>query len=249
MSVHKVALIDKTEHRVVPPDDLARYAAALQVQVDRDLAPQWGVQADISVLAAGKAIPKGTRLVKIVDDLPGNQGGVHLDVHGHPYAEAVNGDQLSIAISHELLEMLVDPQGTRFRQAIDCDPYSGGQRVHYLLEVCDPCEITSYEINGVQVSDFIFPAFYDPYAEGPFDQCRTLAAPLPRPVPYGCYISWIDPLDPPDPPDRRTWHQQRPDGTFVIVAATPGANPRDDRDALLAQANLHNIPAIYQEWA
>jgi hypothetical protein len=244
MREHKVALIDQTGR--VPRTDLVRYRNALRRQVNEHLAPVWDVRADISVLAAGKFIPTGTWPINIIDSLPGKEGGVHLDAGGNPYAEAVYGDQLSIAISHELLEMLVDPQGTTFRQAIDCDPYSGGQRVSYLLEVCDPCETTSYEIDGVPVSDFIFPAFYYPYAEAPFDQCRTLAAPLPRQVPYGCYISWIDPLD---PPDQRTWHQQRPDGTFVIMAGTPGANPRDDRDKVLRQANLHNIPAIYQAWA
>jgi hypothetical protein len=247
MSFPKVALIDRTKDGDLH-DDLASYLDALQQQVNDHLFPVWHVRADISVLDAEKSIPKDTWPLMIVDSLPG-QGGVHRDDNGHPYAEAVNGDKLSLAISHELLEMLVDPQGTSFREAIDCDPYSGGQQVLYLLEVCDPCEITSYEIDGVPVSDFIFPAFYDAYAAGPFDRCHTLAAPLPRQVPYGCYISWVDPLDPPDPPDSRTWHQQRPDGTFVITAATPGANPRDDRDSLLAQANLHNIHAIFQAWA
>jgi hypothetical protein len=246
MRVRKVALIDQTKHGVGPLHDLDRYAAALRVQVDRDFSRHWGVKADISV-PAGAKIRRGTWRIKIVDPVPGQQGGgVHLDKNRHPCAEVVNGDKLSIAISHELLEMLVDPRGTRFRQAIDCDPYSDGRKVDYLLEVCDPCEITSYEIKGVQVSDFILPAFYNPYAPRPFDHCRTLVAPLPRQVPHGCYISWVDPRD---PPDRRTWHQQRPDGTFVIMAGTPGANPRDDRDRVLAQANLHNISAIYQTWA
>jgi hypothetical protein len=237
----KVALIDQTKDGVVPHDDLVHYAAALQQQVDNDLAPVWGVRADISVPEAGDDIPHGTWPLRIVDSLP-SVGGVHLDHQGQPYAEVVFGAKLSIAISHELLEMLVDPQGNRFTPAIDCDPYSAGQRVFYLVEVCDPCEVTSYEINGVPVSDFICPAFYDAYAEGPFDLRGALAAPLPRQVPQGCYISWIDPLD-------WAWHQQRPDGTFVIANATPGANPRDDRDSVLAQADLHNIPAIYGAWA
>ena len=245
MSFPKVALIDQTEHGVGPLHDLARYAAALQVQVNRDLAPHWGVGADISVLAARAAIPKDTWPIKIVDPLPGQHGGVHLDDDGHPCAEAVysdKSDKLSIAISHELLEMLVDPQGDHFREAIDCDPYSDGRKVDYLLEVCDPCEITSYKIDEVSVSDFILPAFYNVHAAGPFDHCQTLVAPLPRQVPYGCYISWRDPRD-------KTWHQQRPDGTFVIAAAAPRGNPRARRDKALAQANLHNIPAIYKAWA
>jgi hypothetical protein len=46
---------------------------------------------------------------------------------------------------------------------------------------------------------------------------------LPQAVPQGCYISWIDPRDG-DWPDR--------DSVFGD-----------------ADANRHNIPAIYREWA
>ena len=241
MNFPNVALVDQTNGGVVPLADLLRYRAALQQQVDNHLAPVWGVRADISALPTGDDIPPGTWPIMIVDSLPG-QGGVHLDGRGQPYAEAVNGDELSVAISHELLEMLVDPWGNRFTPAINCDPYSDGQQVFYLVEVCDPCEVTSYKIDGVPVSDFIRPAFYDAYAAGPFDFLDTLAAPLPRQVPHGCYISWIDPID-------GKWHQQRPDGTFVIAAAAHGANTRDNRDSALAQADLHNIPVIHEAWA
>ena len=178
----------------VPAATLQQYAIALQQQVDNDFAPVWGVRADITVLAAGSPLPAGVWPIKIVDDI-GGAGGVHLDAQAQPYAEAVNDPELSIAISHELLEMLADPWGNRFTPAADLDPNSDGHQVFYLVEVGDPCEVSSYDIDGVAVSDFIRPSFYDPSAAGPVDFLQKLHGPLPRKVPRACYVSWLDPRD------------------------------------------------------
>jgi hypothetical protein len=166
---------------------------------------------------------------------------VHTNYQGQVSAEAVNGDQLSITLSHELLEMLVDPSGTRVIQAADLDPYSGGQQVNYLVEVCDPVAVYSYMIDGVPVSDFVLPAFYDPWAtdKDKLDCAGFLSRPLT--VPLGGYISWLDPTD-------ARWHELQPNGT-VLVGSKPGFS-RDDRDSALGQANpdRHNVPAIYRAW-
>jgi hypothetical protein len=241
MKSWQVVLADQSSAGV-PLATLQQIAAALQQQVDDAFGPVWGVQADISALAPGNHVPPGTWPIKIVDDI-GGAGGVHLDDQGQPYAEAVNGPELSIAISHELLEMLADPWGNRFTPVADIDPASNGRQVFYLVEVGDPCEVTSYDIGGVAVSDFILPPFCDPKAAGPVDFRSTLSGPLPRAVPQGCYISWIDPQD-------GNWHQQKPDGTFITASADASENPLANRDSALddADADRHNIAAIYREW-
>src|SRR5690242_10011877 len=105
MGSWKIVLIDKTTDNVVPPGQLQQIAAALQQQVDNDLAPVWGVRADISAPAAEDAIPPDAWHVNVVDSLPGGDGnddGVHpLDEQGNPNAEVVNGPDLSTVISHE----------------------------------------------------------------------------------------------------------------------------------------------------
>ena len=238
MNSSNVALINQTNDGAVSPAMLERYAAALQQQVDNHLAPVWNVRANISVLDPGAVVPEGTSPLNIVNALAG-QAGVHANDQGQVSAEAVNGDQLSITLSHELLEMLVDPSGTRVTRAPDLDPYSGGQQVAYLVEVCDPCAVYSYDIDGVSVSDFVLPSFYDPYATGNVDFAGFLAEPLT--VPLGCYISWLDPTD-------NRWHELQPDGTF-LVGAKPGLS-RDDRDTALRYANpdRHDVPEIYRAW-
>ena len=125
MDSWKVALIDQTG--MVPVASLQQFAAALQQQTDDDLAPAWNVRADISVLSAHENIPAGTWPINIVSSLNGG-GGVHLDDQGQVYANVANDDQLSITMSHELLEMLVDPAGERFMTAPDLDPGFPGRR-------------------------------------------------------------------------------------------------------------------------
>jgi hypothetical protein len=239
MNSWKVALIDQTTGHVVPPGELSQIAAALQQQVDNEFVLAWGVRADISVLAPGDAVPADMWPIKIIDSLP-DAGGVHLDDQGKPYAEAVNGPQLSVAISHELLEMLVDPWGNSFAQGPDVDPNYPDRQVFYLVEVGDPCQAFSYPIDGVEVSDFILPSFYDPSAKPPVDHSGTLAGPLPQKVPPHCYISWIDPVD-------GKWHQQTAQGVIVTADANPGINPRADRDAVFGDDDpgRHNIQAAF----
>ena len=52
--------------------------------------------------------------------------------------------------SHEILEMLVDPDTNR-------SVYHG--RVGQMVEVADPGEWDGYRLNGVFVSDFVLPAW------------------------------------------------------------------------------------------
>jgi hypothetical protein len=221
MSSWNIVLIDTTTGSVVPPGQLQAIAAAVQQQVDNDFAPVWGVRADISALAAGDAIPAGAWPVKVVNlgSLNPEDSGTHLDNQAQPYAQVVNSPDLSSVISHEVLEMLADPWGNRFVPGPDIDTSNAGREVFYLVEVCDPCENSKYPIDGVQVSDFVRPSFYDRNGVAPFDFLDTSAGPLK--VPQGCYISWIDPVD-------WKWHRIITDGSIVTGDVTPSLNPRED---------------------
>jgi hypothetical protein len=92
-------------------------AAALQQQVDNDFGPVWGVAADISAPGTSALLPSGTWPIKIVDDI-GGAGGVHLDEDGQPYAEAVIGRQLSIAIATSRPRCWLIREATASRRAL-----------------------------------------------------------------------------------------------------------------------------------
>lgn len=51
---------------------------------------------------------------------------------------------------------------------------AGGVYVHN----CDPCQGLSYDIVGVKVSDFVYPEWFIPGSDGPFDHMRRLSRPF-----------------------------------------------------------------------
>src|SRR5262249_45599269 len=71
------------------------------------------------------------------------------------------GSSWTVTASHELLEMLADPDIdlTVFVQTAR----TGGHL--YAYEVCDACEADNlgYDINGTLVSDFVFPAWFETF--------------------------------------------------------------------------------------
>ena len=95
--------------------------------------------------------------------------------------------------------MLVDPYGNRMQSSVAIEVVGGkikdgtGQ-FGYLVEACDPCEDNSYAytINGIEVSDFITPHFYDPLVTPGTRYSFTGAIKAPRQILPGGYISWVD---------------------------------------------------------
>jgi hypothetical protein len=239
MTVHHVALINKSSAKI-PFATLDKVAQALQIQLDRDFTPIWGRRAQVSALAPSEPTPASAWPIRIVDAPVGGLG-IHLDRAHRPYAQVKPTSDWSVTASHELLEMLADPLGNHFIHAPDIDPKSDGHLVQYLVEVGDPCEIYEYKIDGVAVSDFVTPEYYDESATAaPLDFLGRLSRPFA--VPKGCYISWEDPLD-------GRWHQKTPEGKFTTGRASIHArrNPREDRDKAFGpevESARHDLPGI-----
>lgn len=200
MSVIQVGLIDTTGK--LDPELVQSVAAALNIQVMRDLPQFWNIQATVVHQPHGK-VPAGLWPVNLVPSLPPGEGGVHLDRHNQPYAKVIanrGSDAWTIDASHETIEMLVDPSGNRLQtsKAIALGPRGvirdGVGEFNYLVEACDPCEADAfaYSIQGVAVSDFITPHFYDPVTTAGTRYSFTGAIKAPRQILKGGYISWIN---------------------------------------------------------
>jgi hypothetical protein len=95
------------------------------------------------------------------------------------------GEKWTITASHELLEMLVNPYAVT-ASYVPFDDHTG---IFYSLEICDPVapDLCGYEVNGVDVSDFVFPEWFSPFLAQPqpnqpskqVDYCRRLSGPAP----------------------------------------------------------------------
>ena len=158
-------------------DWLARAAAALQTQLQRDVAPMWPYAKDAVVrVGAGPSDLGATETpcrVMTTLDVP-DAIAYHDDANGYPDEflglDTCNGlPDVTSAISHENDEVSGDP---------NCDQWvtipSGlvlpqglvaGMQIAF--EVSDPLQDRSYEIDGISVSDFVYPAYFDPTLSGP----------------------------------------------------------------------------------
>jgi hypothetical protein len=201
MSVIQVGLVDTTGQ--LDAKLVQATAAALNVQAIRDLAQFWQVTATVRYLPDPKQIPVGVWPVFLVANLPPGEGGVHLDKKNQPYALVIGtptSADWTIDASHETLEMLVDPAGNRLQvsRAIEIagkDVRDANGQFEYLVEACDPCEGSqyAYAIQGIAVSDFITPRFYDPVATPSARYSYAGHIERPRQLLPGGYISFTKP--------------------------------------------------------
>jgi hypothetical protein len=199
MLVRHVALV--SEVGSLTSRELTRVGAALQKQVTRDFAKLWKVRSTVSAFASLDDVPIDYWPVIIVEDVEG-AAGVHLDEQGQPFALVEIGDEWSATASHETLEMLADPFGNRL--VAGPSPKPGQGRVEFLVEVCDPSEAGDfgYTVNGVRVSDFYTPNYFDPESASGVRYSFTGAITAPRQVLKGGYLSWHDILS-------DEWYQER----------------------------------------
>jgi len=200
MTVIQIGLVDTTG--AIDADLVHSAAAALNLQVTRDLPQFWPITATVMYLPSPKKIPAGVWPVQLVRTLPPDEGGFHSDKHRQPYSKVIASKKDStwtIDASHEILEMLVDPYGNRMQSSVAIEIVGGeikdgtGQ-YGYLVEACDPCEDNryAYTINGIAVSDFITPHYYDPVVTPGTRYSFTGAIKGPRQILPGGYISWVD---------------------------------------------------------
>jgi hypothetical protein len=152
---------------VVSDAQLAQIVAALQIQIDRDFAPIWKLGANLVAIPKGQ-LPAATDWIMYIMDTSDQAGalGYHdLTPAGYPIGKVFAkddqkyGSSLSVTISHELVEILVDPYISNcvFSQQTNTTG------TLYAFESADPVEDDTfgYLINGILVSDFVFPAWFE----------------------------------------------------------------------------------------
>ena len=177
--------------------ELTKVASALSKQVTRDFTPIWKVNATVDAFATLEDVPSDYWPIMVVANVE-DAAGFHDDEHGQPFALVEFDSDWSLTASHECLEMLADPFGRRLRagdtpeQAIKLGLPQ--RRVRYLLEVCDPSEDApfAYTVNGVLVSDFYTPDYFDPVPVASVRYSFTGAIKRPRTVLKEGYLSWHD---------------------------------------------------------
>ena len=148
----------------IPRTELVIVARALQKQANQHFAqpPPHGYGIGCTVRVASKRSPPKEHewlmgLFKDADQ-PGAFGYHDETSSGMPlmriFPLLAPNEPWSITASHELLETLADPNICRCAQGPD-------GRI-WAYEVCDGVEADSYEIDGVRVSNFGLPPYFEP---------------------------------------------------------------------------------------
>jgi len=146
-------------------EEIRTAVAAVQIQIRRDFAPIWGVDAQLTFVGRSDTPPKNNEWIVVLDnsDFGGALGYHDLTSEGLPLGKVfaatdkLNGVPWSVALSHELLELLVDPY-----MILNATTQNGLGYLLYPYEICDACQAPwfSYAINEQRMSDFLYPAWF-----------------------------------------------------------------------------------------
>ena len=141
--------------------DFDALIAALQKFVTEHFAPVWGTPAR---LVKSRGFIKGAWAIVFLDaardaDLEGYHD---VTPEGLPMAKVFvrnildQKDQVSVATSHELAEMLVDPAANL---------YSAGPKPNrlYDYEAADPVEELFFHVDGIPMSNFVYPSYFETF--------------------------------------------------------------------------------------
>jgi hypothetical protein len=178
--------------------DFASLISALQKYVDEHLAPVWSTPAKL--VRAKRPRPKAwtmlfvdtakdiRRLRKDLKKIFGKNANEVLAFHlfkSRPIAlvfvktvllgtsALTDNDRISLAASHELAEMLVDPANNLW-----C---TDGKDKFYAYEVCDAVEANHFKVDGFAMSNFVYPAFFEGFRKrnsAQFDHMKMVQRPF-----------------------------------------------------------------------
>jgi hypothetical protein len=153
--------------------------AAMQEYIDTHVAPVWGAPAK---LVKTTGFLKGAWAMVFLDDAdqPGALAYHDLTPDGLPVSKVfvkttLDDKQLvSVSASHELVEMLVDP-------AINMMTTGPDPKTVYAYESADPVEESTFPVKGIQMSDFVYPAYFEVFHKAKsvqFDHMKLVTKPF-----------------------------------------------------------------------
>jgi hypothetical protein len=182
------------ESTVVSDEDLATWTRAVQRQITEQVEPFWGVSTTLHNLPKGTPRPTGESWMVVLDDTDmATALGYHdLGDQGQPIGKVFARTVLnegwgplespSRVLSHETIELLVDPKMVRVIELADAE---------YLVEPGDPVYLPTqgYAIDNVLVSGWATPAYYHYTTDTRYDFGGYLTGPCPTMV-HGTYLMY-----------------------------------------------------------
>jgi hypothetical protein len=237
--MNKVSVAVLNASAELTDEEVRSAVAAVQVQVQRDFAPVWRVDAQLTFVGHGQTPSPGSCWMVILDnsDFGGALGYHDLTPEGLPLGKVfaatdkLNDVPWTATLSHEVLELLVDPYMSYVAAAANGSGY-----VLYPYEICDACQSRAfgYTINEQRVSDFLYPAWFGstPNAGVPlrYDHVDCIRRPFGL-LPGGYTMVF-------DVSFGTGWHMLTPSGVALDYSQRPRVGSRRERRRLGRNARV-----------
>src|ERR1700719_1136370 len=171
-----VACINKATVDLGVPFD--KLTAALQKCYDQYFVPVWGYP--LKLYNTEMAKPSDWQFIYFDDaDTAGALGYHDLTIDGQPVSKVfvkttlADKQLVSVTACHELFEMVIDPLANLWAEAAD--------GTEYAYEMSDPVEEDTFDVDGIAMSNFVHPSWFEPFKHPPgtkFDHLGRLKKPF-----------------------------------------------------------------------
>jgi len=172
----RIACVNEAKSDLGVPFD--KLTAALQKCYDKHFLPVWGYP--VTLYNTSKPKPSDWQMIYFENADEADALGYHdLTKDGQPVSKVFvkttidDGEKVSVTACHELFEMVIDPVANLWAQAND--------GTEYAYEMCDPVEEDTFKVDGVEMSNFVHPAWFEPFRHPPgtkYDHLGLLKAPF-----------------------------------------------------------------------
>ncbi len=165
-----IAIVNRTKG--VSDATLQNVMAAVAQQVHNEFKAKWGYDATFKFVGKSKTESASDWNVFITE----RKGDYHTVTRGVPvgycHVSGVSVDYWTNTISHEVLELRAD--------AFVNTTYTRPDGTKGYVEVCDACETNDqgYRINGILMSDFVYPSWFQASGRAPYDYRGLITAPF-----------------------------------------------------------------------
>jgi hypothetical protein len=170
-----ISIINHTEQKI-NDNELQNAIRAINRQIKEDFEPYWSIEGTLRLEGRSGDQPdkqnpidmRGDAVIYLWNqvDVPGALGYHDRNFKGIPYgfvftdlAEEV-GESWSVTLSHEALELLLDPEVNLLVAGPHPDPSQAMRTVFHWYEACDACQAQTYKIDDIEVSNFVLPLYF-----------------------------------------------------------------------------------------
>jgi hypothetical protein len=160
MRIHpvRIACVNKAKTSLGAP--LSVLTAALQKCYDQHFLPVWGYP--VKLYNTSKPKPSDWLFIYFDDaDEAGAEGYHDITHRGQPISKVFVKTSLddnvpvSVTASHELFEMVIDPIANLWAEKTS--------HTQYGYEMCDPVEEDTFMVDGLAMSNFVHPSWFEPF--------------------------------------------------------------------------------------